>query len=149
VVDALKKGYVAGRLSTDTFEARLAVAQTTPFRADLRELLADVSARWWALHALFRPARPSAGPATPWLALVLSRCERDSILVGRSAACDVVLLTDAVSRRHARFERTGEAWSVTDLGSMNGTFVGDVRVERAPVVRGTRLRLGDAFVDIV
>lgn len=148
VVDALKKGYVSGRLSTDTFEARLTVAQTTPFRADLRALLADVSARWWTAHALLGVRRTAPGTAMPWAVLMLSRCEREAVLVGRSRACDVVLATDAVSRRHASFARTGDAWHVTDLGSLNGTYVDDVRVDRAPVERGSRLRLGDAYLDI-
>jgi FHA domain/Domain of unknown function (DUF1707) len=147
-VDALKRGYVSGRLSTETFEARLTVAQTTPFRADLRALLADVSARWWTAHTLLGTRRATNGTAMPWAVLMLSRCEREEVLVGRSRGCDVVLPTDAVSRRHAAFARTGETWHVTDLGSTNGTYVDDVRVDRAPVERGARVRLGDAYLDV-
>jgi hypothetical protein len=31
----------------------------------------------------------------------------------------------AISHRHAELNRTGDRWSVTDLGSTNGTYVGD------------------------
>jgi pSer/pThr/pTyr-binding forkhead associated (FHA) protein len=54
----------------------------------------------------------------------------DQIVAGRAAECDVVLGIDEVSRRHARFERSGDRFEVCDLGSVNGTFVNGRRVER-------------------
>jgi len=46
-------------------------------------------------------------------------------VAGRGADCQVRLDVDseALSKQHARFDVAGAAWSLTDLGSKNGTFV--------------------------
>jgi pSer/pThr/pTyr-binding forkhead associated (FHA) protein len=56
--------------------------------------------------------------------------QKDQLVAGRAADCDVLLGVDEVSRRHARFERVGNRFEVCDLGSVNGTFVNGRRVER-------------------
>jgi hypothetical protein len=148
-IGVLKKGYVSGRLSTETFEERVAVAQTARSRAALRALLADVSAGWLAASTLIPVRRtPRAGEIVPQTTLLLTWCGRSAIVVGRGHGCDLVFGGPAVSRRHAAFERVGGEWHVQDLRSMNGTYVDEVRVERAPVVPGSRVRLGDSFVEI-
>jgi hypothetical protein len=149
-IAALRRGYLDGQLSTDTFEARLAVAHAARQTDVLRGLVADLRRRWRALHALVdRPragARTRRGPAAPQTTLLLSRTTLSEIVVGRSSACTVKFGTSAVSRHHARFERIGGRWYVSDLGSTNGTFVDGVRVERAPVEPDAQVRLGDAYV---
>lgn len=52
--------------------------------------------------------------------------EKEVVLVGRDPECDVVLDNTGVSRHHLKFElgRTG-FYSVTDLGSANGTLFND------------------------
>ena len=145
-VGALKAGYVTGRLSTETFEARLDVALTSRSRAALRTLLADLSARYLAAETILK-GRPSADPP-PWATLILSRCNRDSLIVGRSRSCEVVFGGEAVSRRHARFNCIGSQWYVTDLASTNGTWLNGRRVRRAPVTPGSQVCLGDSFLDI-
>src|SRR5512141_2342822 len=47
----------------------------------------------------------------------------DQLVIGRDAACDLVLDSPLVSRRHARLERSGSAHVLIDLHSINGTFV--------------------------
>lgn len=150
VVDRLKRGYVAGRLSTETFEARVAVAHTAPSRATLRALMADLSARWLAVETVLASGARADAPvaSASWATLLLTRCAAPAVLVGRSHSCDVVLGTDAVSRRHARFERSDGEWHVSDLGSMNGTWLEGVRVDRAPVFPGSRVQLGDVCLDV-
>lgn len=49
--------------------------------------------------------------------------DRDVIIIGRGADCDIVLPERAVSRRHARIERRNQGYLLIDLGSKNGTFV--------------------------
>ena len=51
------------------------------------------------------------------------------VTVGRGEDCEVVLPADeTVSRRHVRLDRSDAGWTVTDLGSRNGTFVNGRRV---------------------
>jgi len=60
--------------------------------------------------------------------------------LGRSDRTDVVLADTAVSSEHARVDRVGRAWVVTDLGSTNGT-----RVNHAPITGRTHLVGGDVL----
>jgi hypothetical protein len=147
-IDALKSGYVEGRLSTQTFEARVAVAQGARSAATLRSLLGDLRGRWFAAHALLDPPVRSAIDPPPWATLMLSRYSPPQLVVGRSRTCGLVFGGDGVSRRHAGFERVDGQWYVTDLDSTNGTYVDDVQVQRAPIKTGSRVRLGDSILDV-
>ena len=64
-------------------------------------------------------------------------------IVGRDADCDVPLASRSVSRRHAIVEKTADGWFLRDLGSANGTFLGEERVTGAPLLPGAALRFGD------
>src|SRR5260370_3444119 len=71
------------------------------------------------------------------------------MLVGRDAACDVVLLSKDVSRRHARFFVRGGELLVEDLGSQNGVYLSGARVTRATQVPwGASLEIGDVQVAV-
>ncbi|MEM7201262.1 MAG: SpoIIE family protein phosphatase [Planctomycetota bacterium] len=61
-----------------------------------------------------------------------------ALVFGRHPGCDVVLESDAVSRRHAQVASRGGDYVIEDLGSRNGTTVNGVLVEGA-----TPLRHGD------
>ncbi|RIK40420.1 MAG: protein kinase, partial [Chloroflexi bacterium] len=50
------------------------------------------------------------------------------LTLGRVEGNDIVLPHDSVSRRHARIDWDGQRATVTDLGSSNGTNVGDARL---------------------
>jgi hypothetical protein len=65
------------------------------------------------------------------------------LIVGRSPDCDLVLTDRSVSGRHARLAWSGDRIIVEDLGSANGTWVGDKRIERAVVRPGEEVRFGD------
>jgi hypothetical protein len=51
------------------------------------------------------------------------------LVVGRLQSCDLQLTGKEVSRRHCRFELVQESVVLTDLGSMNGTFLDNVRIQ--------------------
>jgi DNA-binding NtrC family response regulator len=63
--------------------------------------------------------------------------------VGTSEDNALVLVDPAVSRYHLELHRTKEGVEVIDLGSRNGTWLGNVRITRAVVPAGTSLRIGD------
>ena len=54
--------------------------------------------------------------------------EGGSHIVGRGSQSDVVLVSEVVSRSHARITVNGDRASVTDLGSKSGTYVNGARV---------------------
>jgi pSer/pThr/pTyr-binding forkhead associated (FHA) protein len=62
--------------------------------------------------------------------------------VGRAPRADFIVKAPLVSRLHCRLEAGPEHLEVIDLSSTNGTFVNDRRIERAPLTRGDRLRVG-------
>jgi pSer/pThr/pTyr-binding forkhead associated (FHA) protein len=63
-------------------------------------------------------------------------------LIGRSPECDVFLDDVTVSRRHAELVRNGEAFTITDLGSLNGTFVNRKRIESAELEDDDEVQIG-------
>lgn len=60
-----------------------------------------------------------------------SRYELDAgtAVLGRQRDCTIVLHSEAVSRRHARIDRSDDAATISDLGSRNGTLVNGIRIE--------------------
>jgi pSer/pThr/pTyr-binding forkhead associated (FHA) protein len=54
-----------------------------------------------------------------------------SVSIGREAPCELVITDDPdLSRRHARIFWNGSAWMLEDLGSSNGTFLGEFQAAR-------------------
>lgn len=69
----------------------------------------------------------------------------DRCLVGRSRSCDLVLMTRDVSSEHAVLQWCGTHWELRDLGSRNGTRVGEHRLAsggRVPLAAGAQLQFG-------
>lgn len=60
--------------------------------------------------------------------------DRD-MLVGRHQAADIVLQAAEISRKHAALLLKDNALWVQDLGSSNGTFLNDIRVENESLVQ--------------
>jgi pSer/pThr/pTyr-binding forkhead associated (FHA) protein len=74
-----------------------------------------------------------------------------TITIGRGQGNDIVLLQADVSRQHTQINYDGSQFKVTDLGSSNGTFIGDQRLlAHVPQVwpPGEMLRIGDSFIQI-
>ena len=55
--------------------------------------------------------------------------DQEVTVAGRHPEVDIFLDDVTVSRRHAEFRRNGVRFAVRDLGSLNGTYVGGVRID--------------------
>ncbi|WBL18088.1 MULTISPECIES: FHA domain-containing protein [Citricoccus] len=68
--------------------------------------------------------------------------DQDVTSVGRHPNSDIFLDDVTVSRKHARFERSGEAFTVVDAGSLNGTYVNHDRVDSITLRPGMEVQIG-------
>ena len=75
--------------------------------------------------AVFSKVFPVAGP----------------VVIGRAAECDISVPADEMSRRHALVKPTPDGLSVEDLGSSNGTYINNKRVQQGFLHPGDELRL--------
>jgi predicted Zn finger-like uncharacterized protein len=67
---------------------------------------------------------------------------RPRVVLGRGVTCDIQLQDSEISRRHAMLEIKGDAATVSDLGSTNGTFVDGIRVHTRPIEAHQEFSLG-------
>jgi pSer/pThr/pTyr-binding forkhead associated (FHA) protein len=104
---------------------------------DLIFLMAEVSDLSAALRRGIVNAKMVAldGPE-PGAARVIPK---GTITIGRTSACNVQLEGKAISKIHARIERTSDRLVVSDLGSSNGTFVNGAPIETAVLGNGDTL----------
>lgn len=70
------------------------------------------------------------------------------ITVGRLPDNDVVLDDLLVSRHHAELRRDARGWTITDLGTGNGTFVNGARVRSMPVGPHDVIGIGHALLQL-
>jgi len=70
----------------------------------------------------------------------------EPVIVGRNAACQIVVDDGKVSAVHAEFVATPFGVRLRDLGSRNGTWVGGVRVGDVFLSANTKVRLGETEV---
>ena len=146
-----------GRLSRDTYAARVERALTARSHAELADLVADVRQPG--------PLRRAALAAVGWLSALSADVEAawetsrlpvlalpaDTITIGRSSECDCMVTHPSISRRYAELRRAGEHWLLRDLGSRNGTRLNGMRVTEEVEARpgdqvsfgGVRYRLGE------
>ncbi|RJP16646.1 MAG: FHA domain-containing protein [Candidatus Abyssobacteria bacterium SURF_5] len=64
----------------------------------------------------------------------------DSISLGRALSNDFVISAEGVSRIHARIFKVGSGYHIEDMGSTNGTFIGEQQIKKE-----TELRDGDVI----
>ena len=55
---------------------------------------------------------------------------KDEVIIGRVPDCDLQLLVENVSRKHARILYANEEYQIEDLNSTNGVYVNGIKVEK-------------------
>jgi DNA-binding winged helix-turn-helix (wHTH) protein len=98
-----------------------------------------------AQEAIERPAGLGGRQAACWLLRGRRRIplEAGETIIGRDPGAAVFLDDKSVSRRHARIIISEEGATLEDLGSKNGTYLQDARVEsRLPLSDGDKIRVG-------
>lgn len=68
-------------------------------------------------------------------------------IIGRKPGCDLVLEDRKVISTHCEVVATDKGVRLRDLGSTNGTYVGDVRVVEALLDKAVTLRCGDTELE--
>ena len=68
--------------------------------------------------------------------------DQDETSVGRASESDIFLDDVTVSRKHARISRAKEIFSVTDLGSLNGTYVNGAVITNSHLNDGDEIQIG-------
>jgi hypothetical protein len=71
---------------------------------------------------------------------------RDTVSIGRSRGCDLRLPGGDASRRHAEIAGGPDGFTITDLGSTNGTFVNDQRIQTHALQPGDRIEIGNNLI---
>lgn len=74
--------------------------------------------------------------------------EQDLITIGRSKENTIVIPNKKVSRKHARIERVGATYQVTDLESGNGTKINGEKVGFHALAKGDEIKIGDALLKV-
>lgn len=68
-----------------------------------------------------------------------------NVILGREG--DLPIHDSAASRRHAEVFKVGEMYFIRDLGSTNGTYVNDTRIDEEELLReGDRIRIGSTVL---
>jgi len=70
--------------------------------------------------------------------------EGASLAIGRDPSCDIFIDDLRLSRRHAQLEDKGSFFSIRDLTSTNGTWIGNRRIDVHTLSDGDEIRIGQA-----
>ena len=68
--------------------------------------------------------------------------DADVVTAGRHPDSEIFLDDVTVARRHAEFHRTGDTFTVSDVGSLNGTYVNRDRIDRVQLSDGDEVQIG-------
>lgn len=72
----------------------------------------------------------------------------EPLTVGRDPDCQLVLEDPEVSAVHLELSADAAGIRVRDVGSLNGTFVGEVRVSDAVIVSSQKIRAGSSWLEV-
>ena len=68
--------------------------------------------------------------------------DTDEVSAGRHPDSEIFLDDVTVSRRHAEFRREGSDFTVSDAGSLNGTYVNRDRIDKVQLKDGDEVQIG-------
>ena len=68
--------------------------------------------------------------------------EDEKVTIGRIPDCEIQLLVENVSRRHACIIFRNEEYRIEDLGSKNGVYVNGVKVEKCVLRKHDMIEIG-------
>lgn len=71
----------------------------------------------------------------------------DTVTIGRLADCDVVLKDKGASRKHAQLKLRDGTWTLTDLGSTNGTRLNGQTVQSRELGDGDKITIGTTVIE--
>ncbi|MGW7685990.1 FHA domain-containing protein [Kribbella sp. NPDC054772] len=148
----LRDGAGSGRLSHDTFIRRMNFVLRAQSRGELADAIRDLPraesgvVRWARSRlrkVLDRVSGAPRTPAPPTPSLGLPAPGSPTVRVGRGPGATLRLPDISVSRFHAELRHVGDGWMLRDLGSMNGTYVNELRITTTVRVRpGDRVSFG-------
>jgi pSer/pThr/pTyr-binding forkhead associated (FHA) protein len=134
----------------------LVLSVTSAMRADLFGVRPEKAPK--SQRASPRQQRPAkAGKGEPVRAVIVEGpdagrqvpLEGAPVTFGRGTTCTVPLADEYISNQHARLRFHEGRWFVEDLGSTNGTYIGNQRISRAtPMSVKSRFRLGKTVVEL-
>jgi hypothetical protein len=73
--------------------------------------------------------------------------EPGTSVIGRLPECDIVLTDPGASRRHAQIRGEDGTFTLTDLGSTNGTLVNGEPITRWILEEGDRITIGETVLE--
>lgn len=107
------------------------LGQPEPLTSAQRELVADVPSGMGVLVVDRGPLRGSR-----------YLLEREQTRIGRHPDSEVYLDDITVSRRHAAIAREGSGYRLRDVGSLNGTYLNNARVDEVALRPGDAVQIG-------
>jgi hypothetical protein len=95
------------------------------------------------------PAPPSAGMLVihedgETRSIVLAA---ETMTIGRLPECQITITDKGASRRHAQIRRKGDTYTLTDLGSTNGTRLNGQTIQTRELADGDRITIGTTVLE--
>lgn len=92
-------------------------------------------------------ARAEPNEQKAWVCMLQNgdavKLDKDTMIVGRSRTCDIVIPSAKVSRQHASVTRSNDGVYIEDLGSANGVWRGAEKITRVKINSGDVFTISD------